>query len=189
MYSSYLGSKKCNNVICVQGEPGPRGIQGPVGPTGPSGNPLNNFTIISSNAVYIDTDKSINWNIDIPFIYGKQFTFTFHTNNNTVKSLPANNINHELISTDTYIFGIGQSVYQPYDLNISGNITTKYGYILNIISRNYIEDSNFIISNTVDTINLKVNYKFTYYNNADINQQFFNTYFAGSNIQLDGIKC
>ena len=187
IYSSYLGTKKCNNIICTQGEPGPRGIQGPAGPTGPSANPSNNFSIISSNAIYIDTDKSIVWDIDIPFIYGNQFIFTFHTNNKTVKPLPPSN--NELISTNTYIFGTGQSVYQPYELIISGNKTTKYGYILNIISRNYIENSNFIISQYIDTINLKVNYKFIYYNNAIINQTFFNTYFAGSNIQLDGIKC
>jgi hypothetical protein len=34
-YSSYLGSKKCNNVICTQG---------PTGPPGPPGESFNNFT-------------------------------------------------------------------------------------------------------------------------------------------------
>jgi len=182
-YSSYLGSQKCNNVVCRQGEIGPRGLRGLIGPTGPYGPPLNSFTIISSNAVYLN--NTIIWNMDIPFVYGKQFIFTFHTNNTTVDPLPTGN--QVLDTTYNYIFGTGQSVYQPYILIVNSNPTIYYGYIPSIIS--IIGDKNtsstFEITASIDTINLKVNYQFIYNNvTPDIYSHFSN-----STIQLDGTKC
>ena len=176
IYSSYLGLKKCNNVVCTQGEPGPRGMQGPIGPTGPSGNNLNTFTIISSEAVY--TGSSIVWDIEIPFIYGKQFTFTFNTINSTVVSLPLPSTS--LITTNTYIFGTGQAVYQPYEAIINNVTVTKYGYIPSIISK-IGTSSNFEFVATIDNINNTMNYQFIYYNSS-IN-------FQNSNIKLIGTKC
>ena len=179
IYSSYLGSKKCNNVICTQGEPGPRGIQGPVGPTGPSGNNLNSFTIISSEAVYIN--NSIIWNIEIPYIYGKQFTFNFYTiGSNVLSYTPAPS--SYLTSTDTYIFGTGQAVYQPYQAIINNVTVTKYGYIPSIISKiGTNSNSNFLFEGTIDNVNNTIIYQFIYYNN--------NTNFQNSTIKLIGTKC
>jgi len=178
IYSSYLGLKKCNNVVCTQGEPGPRGLQGPIGPTGPSGNNLNTFTIISSEAVY--TGSSIIWDIEIPFIYGKQFTFTFNTvNSSVVNCIPAQP-DYTLNTTSTYIFGTGQAVYQPYSAIINNVTVTKYGYIPNIISK-IGPSSNFNFISTVDNINNTMIYQFIYYNT--------NNNFHNSNIKLIGTKC
>jgi hypothetical protein len=80
-YSSYLGSKKCDKVICTKGPPGP---------PGPPGKILNTFTIISSPGVNDNIARTITWNIDIPFIYGRQFTFTFYSFNIDVNSLSLN---------------------------------------------------------------------------------------------------
>ena len=135
IYSSYLGAKKCNNVICSQGSPGPRGLPGPIGPTGHSG-PLNSFTIISNKAAIVDT--SLTWDMNIPFIYGNQFTFTFHTNNSNVTPYPypyPNNVDI-LTTTNSYISGSGQAVYQPYQaptIPSSSTLITKYGYIPTLI--------------------------------------------------------
>jgi hypothetical protein len=179
IYSSYLGSKKCNNVICTQGEPGPRGPPGPKGPTGPSSNYSNTFTINSSEAVYDISGNisTITWNIIIPFIYGNQFTFTFNTFNSTVQPSSGSNL---LTSTYTYIFGTGQAVYQPYQTTINGISVIKYGYIPSIISK-IGTSSNFVFDATIDNINNTILYQFIYYNN--------NTNFKNSIIQLIGTKC
>jgi hypothetical protein len=180
IYSSYLGTKKCNNVICTQGVPGPRGIQGPIGPTGSTGNILNSFTINSSEAIYDISGNisTITWNIVIPFIYGNQFTFTFHTMNSNIQPLfPSKN---ELNTTNSYIFGTGQAVYQPYKTTISGVQITKYGYIPSIISM-IGPSSNFVFIANIDNINNTINYKFIYYNNS--------SYFENSIIQLNGTIC
>jgi len=177
-YSSYLGSQKCNNVVCRQGEPGPRGLQGPVGPTGPSGNNLN--SIYSSEAVYIN--NLVVWNIDIPFIYGKQFTFTFHTINSNVENYIPVQPNSSLVTTFTYIFGTGQAVYQPYEAIINNVTVTKYGYIPSIISK-IGTDSNFSLDANIDTINNTITYQFIYHNNNNYNN------FEKSIIKLIITKC
>jgi hypothetical protein len=144
-YSSYLGSKKCNNVVCTQGPQGPKGLPGPRGPTGPSGNPSNTFTINSSEAVYgiSGNISTITWNIIIPFIYGNQFTFTFNSLNSTVA--PYTGSSTLLTSSNNYIFGTGQAVYQPYQTTIGGISVTKYGYIPSIISK-IGPSSNFVFN-------------------------------------------
>jgi hypothetical protein len=183
-YSSYLGSQKCNNVVCRQGEVGPRGLRGLIGPTGPYGPPLNSFTIISSNAEYID--NSIVWTMDIPFVYGNQFTFTFHINNSVVDSYTPTD-GSILESTNHYIFGTGQAVYQPYTITTMGITHTNNGYLPDIISkRGTIIPSNFVCDPIVDIPNNKINYKFIYYVNDNI---IFNEHFSNSTIQLNGTKC
>jgi hypothetical protein len=178
-YSSYLGSKKCcNNIICTQGEPGPRGLQGPIGPTGPAGKPSNTFTIISSQAVTNNT--TVTWDINIPFIYGNQFTFTFNTIDSDIQSyIPTSS---SLTTTYSYIFGTGQAVYQPYEEIISNVTVTKYGYIptiISVIGNQY----NFDFNSTINNQQNNINYQFIYYINGNTN------YFANSYIQLDGTKC
>jgi hypothetical protein len=187
-YSSYLGSQKCNNVVCRQGEIGPRGLRGLIGPTGPSGNHLNSFTINSSIATYDISNDSIVWIMDIPFVYGKQFTFTFHTNNTVVDSYtPTFTTDYELFSTNNYIFGTGQAVYQPYIITTMGVTHTNNGYIIDIISQRGTKvPSNFVCQPIVDIPNNKINYKIIYYVN-DINT--FNAHFSNSTIQLNGTKC
>lgn len=174
IYSSYLGSRKCNNVVCRQGPPGPRG---PAGPRGPSGNPSNTFTINSSQAVYDISGNvsTITWNIIIPFIYGKQFTFTFNTFNTIVTPDTSGNV---LTSTNNYIFGTGQAVYQPYQTIISGIPITANGYIPSIISK-IGTSSNFTFNATIN--NNTIVYQFIYFNN--------NINFQNSFIQLNGTKC
>ena len=189
IYSSYLGAKKCNNVICSQGLPGPRGLPGPIGPTGHSG-PFNSFTIISNKAAIVDT--SLNWDMNIPFIYGNQFTFTFHTNNSNVTPYPYpyTNVTYGpiLTTTNSYISGSGQAVYQPYQAPTtpsSSTLITKYGYIPTLIFKS-ADNYNFDFIPIIDNDNNTIIYRFIYYinNNADMIN-----YFSNSTIQLDGLKC
>jgi hypothetical protein len=184
-YSSYLGSKKCNNVICIQGEPGPRG---PPGPPGPSGNVSNSFTIISSIVVNDISNNILIWNIDIPFIYGQQFTFTFNSIDINVKplniesfNLPSNKLT--TISSYSYIFGIGQAVYQSY--TIDNNINNiNYGYIPVIVSNQGTGNLPFYIIITVETNNT-ITYKFVY--EYDITtMDYLNL--INSKIKLNGVK-
>ena len=174
-YSSYLGSKKCNNVICRQG---------PTGPPGPSGESFNTFTIISSNGTQSDTTfpERIIWYIDIPFIYGRQFTFTFHTIGiNVVPILLTPQPLAELTVSYSYIFGTGQSIYQSYYTTPN---TINYGYIPYVNTYQGIDTDNFNITTSID-INGNIKYYF-YYDNDSNNSNYTNL--INSKIQLNGIK-
>lgn len=173
-YSSYLGSKKCNNVICTQG---------PTGPPGPPGNSTNTFTIISSTGQSdLTVPDRIVWYIDIPFIYGRQFTFTFHTIG--INVLPINvNPPINLTASYSYIVGIGQSVYQSYTINNTNTI--NYGYIPFVNSYQGIDtDTTFNIQPFVDE-NGSIQYYF-YYDYNSSNPNYTNLF--NSKIQLNGIK-
>ena len=178
-YSSYLGSKKCDKVICTKGPPGP---------PGPPGKILNTFTLFSSPAYYNNSNNSIVWTMDIPFVYGKQFIFTFHTNNTVVDSYtPTPTNDYELISTNNYIFGTGQAVYQPYNITTMGVTHTNNGYLIDIISkRGPLDGHNFEFKPFVDIPNNTINYTITYYT---ISNTTFNEHFSNSTIQLNGTKC
>ena len=174
-YSSYLGSKKCNNVICTQG---------PTGPPGPPGESFNNFTIISSDGQpdEIIQDRIV-WYIDIPFIYGRQFTFSFHTIG--INVIPTNIITpQELTASFSYIFGLGQAVYQNYTINNTSPI--YYGYIPIVYSYQGIDTNlSFNISSIVDN-NGNIIYFFYYDYDPSSGSNYENL--IGSKIQLNGIK-
>jgi hypothetical protein len=179
-YSSYLGSKKCDKVICTRGPPGP---------PGPPGQILNSFTIISSIGVNNEFDNTITWDIDIPFIYGHQFTFNFYTYNinvipiDIVTSLPSDILT--TVSSRSYIFGEGEAVYQTYTINSNNNI--YYAYIPFITSSlGVTSDTSFIIKITVNSDNT-VTYKFVYtYDPNESPPNYIN--FVNSKIKLNGIK-
>jgi len=185
-YSSYLGSKKCNKVICTQGPPGPPG------PQGPPGTLLNTFTITSSSAIHDIGNSTITWNFDIPFIYGRQFTFTFQTFNINVTSIDI--LNSELPSdklvntfSNSYIFGTGQAVYQSYTIDGNSN-NINYAYIPIIICNQGTDTTNgssFDIKVTVETNNT-VTYSFVY--QYDPTQNDYHNFLI-STIKLNGIKC
>ena len=185
-YSSYLGSKKCDKVICTQGPPGPPG------PQGPPGQISNSFIITSSLAINDSDTNTITWNFDIPFIYGRQFTFTFQTIDINVE--PINILNSDLPSenlvetfSNSYIFGQGQAVYQTY--TIDGNTNNlNYAYIPIIISSQGTDTTNgssFYINVTVETNNT-VTYKFIYQYIPSVNADYLN--FTNSKIKLNGVK-
>jgi hypothetical protein len=183
-YSSYLGSKKCDKVICTRGPPGPPG------PPGPSGQMANTFTITSSQAVQDSFENTIIWEIDIPYIYGNQFTFTFQTINNNVTPininiLPSNDLVE--IFSNSYIFGVGQAVYQTY--TIGGNTSNLYyAYIPIIISSqgtNTTDGSSFDIKVTVTDTNT-ITYKFVYQYIPNVEEDYLNL--VNSKIKLNGVK-
>ena len=185
-YSSYLGSKKCDKVICTRGPPGPPG------PQGPSGQILNTFTITSSLASNDNLANTITWDFDIPFIYGRQFTFTFQTID--INVVPIDILNADLPSdklvqtfSNSYIFGVGQSVYQTY--TIDGNTNNlNYAYIPIIISSQGTDTTNgssFYVKVTVETNNT-ITYKFIYQYIPNVNEDYLNL--VNSKIKLNGVK-
>lgn len=180
-YSSYLGSKKCDKVICTRGPPGP---------PGPPGQILNTFTIISSLAFNDTSTNTITWSFDIPFIYGRQFTFAFQTIDINVSPININILpSNKLVEvfSNSYIFGIGQAVCQTY--TIDGNTNNlNYAYIPIIISSqgtNTTDGSSFDIKVTVETNNT-ITYKFVYQYIPNVNEDYLNL--VNSKIKLNGVK-
>jgi hypothetical protein len=172
-YSSYLGSKKCDKVICTRGPPGP---------PGPPGKILNTFTIISSPGINDDTNNRITWIIDIPFIYGRQFTFTFYTFNIDVQPLYID-LPQIIDTNNTYFFGTGQSVYQSYIVNGTSNLNNVYVLTISSFKGSDIGTDFEIITN-VDNNGI-LTYKFVYtYDSSKPSYQ----HYIDSKIKLNGIK-
>ena len=143
---------------------------------------LNTFTIISSSGVNDIIAGTITWDIDIPFIYGRQFTFTFQTFNIDVNPLSIN-LPYNIDCNNTYLFGTGQSVYQSYIVN--GTSNTNYAYVLTISSCKGTDDAvDLEIITNVDNNNI-LTYKFVYAYNK-LNHSYTN--YIDSKIKLNGIK-